>query len=120
MKKNDTKYYVLLMLLMLLMSFRGVCSKTAAGERFLSFRWCLFYGMLLGILGLYAVFWQQILKHVELSRAYACKAVTVVWGMVWGVVFFHESLTPANIIGGLLVIVGVILVTWGEKHDDTD
>ena len=121
MKHSNTRYYILLQLLMLLMSFGGVASKTAANERFLSLKWCMLYGVLLLILGVYAIFWQQILKHIMLSRAYACKAVMVVWGMIWGAVFFHEQLTATNIIGGVLVIAGVIFVASGkETYDNTD
>lgn len=118
MKKTDLRIYLLLHLLMLFMSFGGVVSKTAAGERFLSFRWICLYGVLLLILGLYAVFWQQILKHIMLSKAYACKAVTVVWGMIWGAVFFHEKLTLTNILGGALVIAGVVLIASGKGSND--
>ena len=118
MKNQNTKYYILLQLLLLVLSFGGVASKTAAGEQFLSFKWIVLYGILILILGIYAIFWQQILKHIPLSRAYACKAVTVVWGMIWGIVFFHEQLTVMNIIGGILVIIGVVLVTSGKDKDD--
>lgn len=121
MKKTNTKYYIFLQLLLLFMSLGGVVSKTAAGEQVLSFKWCALYALLIFILGVYAIFWQQILKHIPLSRAYACKAVGIVWTMLWGVIIFHEVLTATNIIGGIMVLIGVIFVTSGkESHDDTD
>ena len=121
MKNSNAKYYILLQLLLLVFSFGGVASKTAAGEQFLSFRWIMLYGILILILGIYAIFWQQLLKHILLSRAYACKALGIIWTMLWGVVFFHEQITVKNIIGAVLVMIGVLLVTVRkEQHDDTD
>ncbi|MCR4646390.1 MAG: DMT family transporter [Oscillospiraceae bacterium] len=120
MMAKNTRYFLLLQLLMLMMSFSGVVSKTAAGEEFLSVRWILLYGLLLLILALYAVFWQQLLKHIMLSVAYACKSVTVVWGMIWGVVFFGETLTFKQILGGVLVMAGVLLVAVGRRDPDDD
>ncbi|MBR4200511.1 MAG: EamA family transporter [Oscillospiraceae bacterium] len=121
MKHSEKRYYLYLHLLMLLMSFSGVVSKTAAAESFLSLRWILLYGLLLLILAVYAVFWQQLLRHIMLSRAYACKSVNVVWGMLWGVLFFHERLTVKQLLAGVLVIAGVVLVASGkEQHDNTD
>ena len=121
MKDTNKKYFLLLHLLMLLMSFGGVSSKMAASEKFLSPKWILLYGALLLVLMIYAVFWQQILKYLNLGIAYACRSVTVVWGMVWGVLLFNEQLTARQIIGGVLVIAGVILVASGkESHDKAD
>ena len=121
MKRTEIRYYFLLHLLMLMLSFGGVVSKTASGLPFLSLKWILLYGVLLLILGLYAIFWQQLLRHIMLSRAYACKSVTIVWGMIWGVLFFHELLTVKHIIAGVLVIAGVVLIASGkETHDTAD
>ena len=35
--------------------------------------------------------------------------MTVVWGLVWGALFFHEAVTPGKLLGAALVIAGVIL-----------
>lgn len=121
MKEQGKRYFLLLHLLMFVMSFSGVFSKKAAGQKFLSVKWILFYGAMLVILMVYAVFWQQILKRIKLSIAYACKSVTVVWGMIWGVLFFGEQLTAKQLIGGAMVIAGVVLVASGkESHDNSD
>jgi drug/metabolite transporter (DMT)-like permease len=121
MKGSEKRYFILLHMLMLLMSFGGVFSKKAAAENFLSLKWLVLYGALLLVLMIYAVFWQQILKHMKLSTAYACKSATVVWGMIWGVLFFNEQLSVKQIIGGVFVIAGVILVASGkESHDKAD
>ena len=99
-------------------SMGGICSKTAAGEPFLSLKFCLLYGALIMLLGLYAIGWQQVIKRLPLTTAFANKAVTVVWGLVWGVVFFHESVTPGKLIGGALVIAGIVLFALSDKESE--
>ncbi|MCO7108745.1 hypothetical protein NIA69_05595 [Gemmiger formicilis] len=42
------------------------------------------YGLMLLALVTYAVGWQQVIKHLPLTTAYANKAVTVVWGILLG------------------------------------
>lgn len=99
-------------------SFFSIFSKMAAQEEFLSPKFILYYSVVIGNLGLYAIFWQQIIKRMSLVTAYANKAVTVVWGIVWGKIFYQESITLKKIAGGLLVVFGIILVvTDKEKHD---
>ena len=60
----------------------------AAGYSFLSLPFIFWYGLVILNLGIYAVVWQQIIKHLPLTTAYANKAVTIVWGILWGSLFF--------------------------------
>ncbi|HBI85220.1 MAG TPA: transporter [Ruminococcus sp.] len=115
MKRTNIKYYAMLHALLLLFSMGGIFSKLAAHETFLSLRWMLLYGGLLAIMAMYAIFWQQILRHIPLSSAYVCRSVTIIWGMLWGILFFEEHLTAANLIGGGLVLAGVLLVVTGNR-----
>lgn len=113
------KPYLLLHLILFIYSFNGIFSKTASKEKFLSFRFCLFYGLVILGLGIYALLWQQVLKSIPLNVAYANKAVTLIWGMVWGATIFNEKNTVTNIIGAVIVLIGVILmVTGGEKQNE--
>ncbi len=96
-------------------SLSSVCSKLAAGESFLSLRFCLFYGGVILLLGVYAIFWQQLIGKLPLTLAYANKAVTVFWGMVWGVFFFREKIQLHQILGAGLIIAGVILFAFSEE-----
>ncbi len=108
-KSQKVKLYFLLHLLLMMFSVMGICSKIAANQEFMSFRFILYYGLMLAILAIYAVAWQQIIKRLPLTTAFANKAVTVVWGMVWGVVAFQEHIAVNQVIGSVIIIAGIIL-----------
>lgn len=94
----------------------GIASKCAAQQKFLSVPFCLLYGIVILALFLYAVFWQQIIKELPLITAYANKAVTVVWGIVWGALLFHERVSFGKIVGAGVIILGVYIVVSSEEH----
>lgn len=110
MNKNNSKSFFLLHLLLFVYSAGGIISKLAAKQKFLSFKFWILYGIVLAILFVYAILWQQILKRVSLVTAYANKAVTVIWGIVWGNVFFKEPITINKIVGSIVIIIGVYIV----------
>ena len=60
--------------------------------------------------GVYAIAWQKVIKKFSLSTAYANRSVYLIWSQVWAVVIFHESLSVRNIIGLLVVLIGVMVV----------
>lgn len=118
--KKKLYVYMGLHILLLVYSASTVFSKLASGYSFLSFKFLLCYGMVLLLLGAYAVFWQQIIKRLPLMTAYANKAVTVVWGIVWGAVFFDEKITWEKALGAALVIAGVIIYVSGDRGEDKE
>ncbi len=117
-KTNRFLVFLLLHVLLVVFSFGGVFSKLASHFEFFSFRFCACYGGLILILGIYAICWQQIIKRVPLTLAYANKAVTVIWGMIWGVLFFHEIITVTKVIGAVIVIAGVVLYSLEDNSKD--
>lgn len=117
MTKDKLKTLLVLHIMLMVYSTSGIFSKLAAGQPFLSFKWCLFYGGVIALLGMYAIGWQQIIKRLPLTTAFANKAVAVVWGLIWGLVFFHEEITLAKIVGVLLVVAGVVLYSKSDKED---
>lgn len=87
----------------------------AAQKDFFSFWWLFWYAALVVLLGVYAVIWQQIIKYVPLSTAYANKAVTVIWGILWGALIFGETVKWNMILGAVIVICGVITVVKADE-----
>lgn len=63
----------------------------------------------IGVMGLYAVLWQQILKRIELSLAYMFKGTSIVFVMLLAYVFFGEQITWNNIFGTIIIIIGIVL-----------
>ena len=118
MKTDKLKTYIALHLLLMSYSVGDILSKLAAKEEFLSLDFCLYYAGIIGILGVYAFGWQQIIRKMPLTAAFSNKAITVVWGIIWGALFFRERITPGKIAGAVLVMIGVIVfaVSDGEQE----
>ena len=115
MNKTTIKTLIGLHGMKMVYSMSGICSKLAAGESFLSARFCIYYAVIIVLLGVYAIGWQQVIKRIPLTTAFANKAVTVVWGIVWGWFFFGESITPGKLIGAGMVIAGVVLFAKSDE-----
>jgi drug/metabolite transporter (DMT)-like permease len=106
---NRAKVLIALHALLLLFSTSGIFSKLASGYPFMSAGFIICYGGMVCVLGVYAIGWQQIIKRLPLTTAYANRAVTVVWGVVWGTVLFGESVTLQKVLGAVVVLFGVAL-----------
>ena len=118
MKHRKYGTLILLHLLLALYSFGAILGKLAALCDFLSLRFVLFYGGVILILGVYALFWQQIIKRLPLTVAYANRAVTVVWGIIWGYLFFHETVSAQKVIGAAVVMAGIVLYAGADHEAD--
>ena len=114
---TNAKHLIALHFLLALYSCGGILSKLASGQPFLSLGFCICYGGLLMILAVYAVGWQQVIKHMPLTSAYANRAVTVVWGVVWGVLVFHEGVSVLQLVGCALVVAGVALFAFADGEE---
>lgn len=108
----------ILHIILLVFSLSTVLSKLASGEEFLSLRFCGFYAGIIVLLGIYAIVWQQLIKHLPLIFAYANKAVTIIWGLILGYLLFSESITLNKVIGALVVVAGIVVFSLGEKNND--
>lgn len=120
MEKTNKKVFVALHLLLLFYSLSSVLSKLAAGLPFMSIKWCICYAGMIGILGVYAVGWQQILKRLPLTVAFANKAVTLVWSLVFGALLFSEHIKLTQLIGCALAVVGVVLFVQADTEAGND
>ncbi|WP_408070082.1 transporter [Butyrivibrio sp. JL13D10] len=110
MKKISPLSILALQGAVLIYSLTTVISKFVSNYKFLSKEFLLLYFLDFAVLGIYAVIWQQLLKRFELSIAYANKAMTLLWSLLWSVTLFHEGVTMPKVIGVLLVIAGTIIL----------
>ncbi len=113
---QKTKSFLLLHILLLVYSMGSIFSKLAGEAELFSGSFFLYYGLVLVILAAYAIFWQQILKIIPLTTAYASKAVTVIWGLIWGLLFFKETLTVQKVLGVAVIILGIVLVVKSDEE----
>lgn len=111
------KDIVILNAVFVIYSLAGVFIKFAAGGNRITIRPVLLYGAAICLMGLYAIVWQQVIKRIPLMVAYSNKAIIVLWGLIWGILFFKETLTIGKIIGLGMVIVGIILFARSYKED---
>ena len=116
MNKNTMKQLLILQLAVLLYTCAGITGKFASGKQLFSLQFFLLYGLEIVFLGIYAIIWQQVIQRIDLSIAYANRSVNLLWTMIFAVSIFHESITPENIIGVILVILGICLVNNAENQ----
>ena len=115
---KEIKKYIVIQSAVLVYSLSTIPSKLASNESFLSVKFCVYYGLIVFLLGIYAIIWQQILKRTPLTIAYINKATTIIWSMVIGRVVFSEKITFINIIGAFIVLIGIIITIKGEQENE--
>ena len=84
-------------------------TKYAAQQEFLSLAYCIGLAGALGVMGLYAICWQQVLRRIELSTAYMFKGTSLIFVMLLAWMIFDETITGMNVIGAAVIILGIVL-----------
>lgn len=92
-----------------------ICSKLASQQAFLSWKYVLAFVGAVGVIGVYAILWQQIIRRIELSTAYMFKGTTIIFTMLFAHWLFGEQITWNNIVGTIIIIVGIILFAYDPK-----
>lgn len=98
-----------------LFSVAGLCSKLAAGKPVFSRGFWCFYSLALCIMAVYAMIWQQLLKRLPITTAYAGKGMAAVWSIIWGICFFGETISPRLLLSAAAIAAGVGLVISNES-----
>lgn len=116
MTKPGWKDYLLLQGGVLIYSINTVCAKIASGKPVLSGAFIGWLALVVLMLGIYALIWQQSMKKIELSVGYANKATGLGWALLWSILLFHDTVTPGKICGIALVIGGTLLMNLKGKQ----
>ena len=117
--RNDKKsLFLLLHISLLFSSLSGVCSKLASGytDNIFSIPFLFWFGLVFVIMFGYAIIWQQVLKRMPLTIAYANKPVTLIWGIIWGRLIFGEKITWNMLVGACVIFLGIYFVTTQEEN----
>jgi drug/metabolite transporter (DMT)-like permease len=62
-----------------------------------------------------SLFWLGVISRVELSFAYPLLAMNYVILLIPSRFLLNEAITPARIVGAVIIVAGVIVITWGSK-----
>lgn len=111
---------LLLQLVVGIYSVNTVIAKLVSGQKVFS---PAFIGLLfleVCVLGVYALLWQQLIKHFELSVAYANKAMGLIWSLIWSIVLFREGVKWNQLLGIVLVMIGIICMNGDEKTTEKE
>ena len=108
---------VLLQGAVLLYSLNTVCGKYASMQTPLSVPFFLYLGLEVALLGCYALIWQQAIKKIDLSVAYANKAAGLVWSLLFSALLFGDSVTMQKIGALVLIIAGCILLNLPDRKE---
>lgn len=107
--------YLFLYIAFFIFSCSSIFNKIASRYPLLSIRFLMFYALGLGVMVVYAFLWQKVLKRFELSVAYANRPVVTLFGMLWGVLLFHETITWNMVLGAIVIVFGIWLVITGNE-----
>ena len=103
------KVIIILLLVNLLFSTVSIAMKYTSGQELLSIKYFIGLGVVILMLGTYAIVWQQILKRVNITLAYIFKGTGVIYVLLYSVFLFGESITIWNIIGTAIIVTGIVL-----------
>ena len=117
-KKLNLRDFAILQLVVLIYTSSTVISKIAAQSAESGNGWTFL--LLYGVLGIYALCWQQVIKRVELSVAYANRAMALLWSLLWAVLLFGEQITVKKLIGVGLVLAGTLIINGGKEQENHD
>lgn len=60
------------------------------------------------------------IEKEQLSDVYMYKAMTIVWGNVFGVLIFHEQLSLSACVGVLFILAGIYFVGRTTENDEEE
>jgi drug/metabolite transporter (DMT)-like permease len=63
-----------------------------------------------------ALFWLGVISRVNLSFAYPLLALNYVIILVPSRYLLGEAITPTKVVGAVIVVIGVIVITWGASQ----
>lgn len=72
------------------------------------------YAFMLAILMIYAFIWQKLIKNVNITIMYANKSSYIFWTQLAAIALFHERLSFFNVLGIVVIFVGILVV---NKHE---
>ena len=109
MKSSSLILYVALIGVNLVYACTSICTKMASQQEMLSWSYLLWIAGAVGVMGMYALLWQQVITRISLSTAYMFKGTSLIFVLLFSALLFGEAVTLNNVIGAVIIIIGIVL-----------
>lgn len=86
----------------------SIFTKMASRQDMLSWPYLLWITGAIGVMGIYALLWQQIIRRMPISTAYMFKGTSLVFVLLISSLLFGEVITWNNVIGAIIIVTGII------------
>lgn len=107
LKKNVA--YFSLIGVNLIYACTSIFTKIASQQEPMSFPYLLWIAGAVGVMGVYAMLWQQVISRMQLSTAYMFKGTSLIFVLLISALLFGEAITLNNVIGSAIIILGIVL-----------
>lgn len=101
--------YLALIGVNLIYACTSICTKMASRQEMLSWPYLFWIVSAVGVMGIYALLWQQVIARMPLSTAYMFKGTSLIFVLLFSVLLFGEAITLNNVVGAGIIIIGIIL-----------
>lgn len=101
--------YIALLGVNIVYACTSIFTKMASLQDILSWRFFIWTLGAIGVMGIYALIWQQIIARSPISLAYMFKGTSLVFVLLFSAILFGESITMTNVLGSIIIILGVFL-----------
>lgn len=98
----------------------SIFTKMASQQDMMSWPYLLWIMGAIGVMGVYALLWQQIIANTPVSTAYMFKGTSLIFVLIFSALLFHETITLNNIIGSAVIIVGIMLYAKSDIRQTND
>jgi drug/metabolite transporter (DMT)-like permease len=112
--------YLFLLGVNLIYACTSIFTKMASQSDFLSLPYILWLAGAVGVMAVYAVLWQQIIKRMDLSVAYMFKGTSLLFVLLLSVMLFGETITVCNVIGAALIVGGIVIYAQADEKSSAD
>lgn len=103
------KRYLVLIGVNLVYACTSIFTKMASRQEMLSWPYLLWIAGAVGVMGVYAILWQQVITRMPLSTAYTFKGTSLIFVLLISALLFGEVITVNNVIGSAIIITGIVL-----------
>lgn len=107
--KISSKLLFFLIVVNLIYACTSIFTKMASRQEIMSLPYLLWIAGAVGVMGVYAVLWQQVIARMPLSTAYMFKGTSLVFVLLISALLFGEAITLNNVIGSAIIILGIVL-----------